>query len=229
MAATGDPGRAGPAGGTQPGSPPRPRPEVADLAASRERRRARARRMTSWAAASVVVAAALVGVGTALVRHDEGNDRLSSGAAIPAYGNEDNSGGQRATLGSAPGPSLPGPKAPELSPPGDVGAAAASAYSRQTLLTAIPKIVQTSAVDVIARAGLGGPGGALSVSERRVRCQASIARDAGILVAVQRVSFERQPAYVLVFDDGAGARTVVVVADDCGATTTPHVLFRDPA
>jgi hypothetical protein len=199
-----------------------PRPPVVDLSETREQRRARARRLTGRVAASVIVAAALVGVGSAIVQKKDDGGTVSQSAAIPGQQ-------EHTTSGGAGGGSDYGPKAdsqPERTPGSIPPDAALPSYDGSSLLTAIPAIVSRSAVEIITRAGLSGPAGALSDSARRARCTASIPDTSGILIAVQRVVFSDQISYVLIYADASGRRSVVVVSSTCGDVPIPQVLYR---
>jgi anti-sigma factor RsiW len=197
---------------------PRPPAQVVDLAAAQEQRRARARRLTGRVAASVVVAAALVGVGTAIVEHTDDHATIAQGNALPA--DRAASSGRGGTGGGTGEQGKAHPDAGSASPP------AVPSYTEDTLLAAIPAITTRSAVDIITGEGLNGPAGPMADSARRGLCAASIPGANGIPVAVQRVFFDDQSAYVFVFTGVTGTRTVVVVSADCGQVPVPQVLFR---
>jgi hypothetical protein len=190
---------------------------VVDLAAAAEQRRARGRRLLSRVAASVVVLAAMVGVGTAVLQHADDNATVQQGSALP----EDRAEGSAAGGGAA-APQVGNDARPSFSAPPGAG----PAYTEDTLLSAIPLIVARSAVDIVTNAGPNGPAGPMADTQRRARCTAGIPSAAGALVAVQRVLFDNRSAYVFVFADPDGSRTVIVVAADCGASAASQVLFR---
>ncbi len=191
-----------------------------DLAAAREQRRARARKLTGRVAASVIVAAALVGVGNAILQKSDDGGTVAQSAAVPGEsrtGGNDSSGG-----GSGAGPKVGSEqtKGPETIP-SDV-----QSYDEASLLSAIPAIATRSAVEIITRAGRNGPAGALADTGRRERCTAGIPDSSGLLIAVQRITFRQQTAYVLVYADTSGQRTVIVVSSTCGEAPIPQVLYR---
>jgi hypothetical protein len=210
-------GAAPPPGSVGAGVAPRRAP-VVDLAAAQEQRRARARRLTSRVAASVVVAAALVGVGAAIVQKTDSNSTVSQGAALP--GDQSAPGGSRSGQGAA-GDSAEGRQTPAVAPPKTL-----PSYTAGTLLAAIPGIAARSAVDIITSAGLDGPAGPMADAALRARCTAGITNVSGVPIAVQRVLFDDRAAYVFVFAGTDGSRSVIVVSADCGSVAVPQVLFR---
>jgi hypothetical protein len=211
-------------GGTAPppagaGLRPRPGPPVVDLAAAAERRRARARKLTGRVAASLVVAAALVGVGTAVMQDADDRGTVAQGNALPGDRSESSSGGR-----GRPDPAdAPGGAAPTID---SVPPKTLPSYTEETLLSAIPAITARSAVDIITSAGRDGPAGPMADASRRARCTEGIAGADGVPVAVQRVLFNDQLAYVFVFAAADGSRTVIVVSSTCGIAPVPQVLFR---
>jgi anti-sigma factor RsiW len=187
---------------------------VIDLAAAAEQRRARARKLTGRVAASVVVAAALVGVGTAVMQHTDDGGTIAQGNALPREQTRSN-GGRGAGGASDHGPTVDSGPLTKL-----------PAYTGETLLGAIPTITVRSAVDIVTGAGQDGPAGPMADIVRRASCTAGIPGVNGIPIAVQRVLFDNQSAYVFVLAGTDGSRTVVVVSADCGVAAVPQVLFR---
>jgi hypothetical protein len=201
---------------------------VVDLDAGRERRRERSRRITTLVAASAVVLATAVGVGTAVLRETHSGRTPTESAALPAdrgagqgttYGGGSATGGTGGTTRVKPyGPDEREPQV--LHPPG---------YTRSTLVGALPSIVASSAVQVVSAAGTRGPAGAMADASRRERCVSALPDASGQLAAVQLATFEGTNAFVLVFESSGGSRSVVVVADTCGAAAgSATVLYRWP-
>lgn len=219
-----------PASSVVPPRPPAPaaRPP-ADLAAAREereRRRVQGRRLTGRVAASVIVAAALVGVGTAIVQHADDNGSVATSAAIP---NLQTDSGGRGNGGSGGDKAASGEGAPPSATvePRSVPSAVPSYDDEGSLLSAIPLIAARSGVDVVTSAGLSGPAGPMADIGRRSRCTTGIPGMTGTVIAVQRIRFENQTAYVFIFADlVTGGRSVVVVSADCGEVPAPQVLYR---
>jgi hypothetical protein len=210
--------------GPRPGSlrPDPPRPDDAgsdDLARERERRRDRSRRLTTLAAASVVVLAAVVGVGTAVVRQDH-DSKLTQSAAVPPEVTSRSESGGSASQQKAPADARPneGPALVDL-----------PVYTRLTLAAALPAIEQ-STIAVISAAGRQGPGGAMAEEARRSSCEQTIPGASGSPTAVRQVLFEGTPAYVFVYPDLGLGRQVFVVAADCGRerTQAARVLYQMP-
>ncbi len=221
-----------PDSGTPP--PPATRPAAddadaaSDLAAARDRRRDRTRRLTTLVAASAVVLAALVGIGTAVLQHGGGGDKskVTAGAAVPP----DQASPRGRSQGSAP------PRGRTEGGQGTEGPGVAAvpavvpSYDRTTLAAALPTIEQQSTIGVVTAAGTQGPGGAMADAGRRTRCADSIPNAPGTLTAVRRVWFERTPGYLFVYADAAHGRAAVVVGADCGLVSgQPTVLYRLPA
>ncbi|HEY6747119.1 MAG TPA: hypothetical protein VI357_15555 [Mycobacteriales bacterium] len=169
-----------------------------ELERARDRRRRRLSRSLGAVAAAVAVIAAGASV-TALVR--------------TAGGSSDNSatgGGGAADSGA-----LPGPAAAASGSRAGTPAVALPSYDQESLRAALSSIERQSAVDVITGEGATGQAGAMADAARRTACAGSLGGGRGELRAVRRIRYEGTPAYVFVFDKG-GARTGVVVADNCG-------------
>jgi hypothetical protein len=206
--------RVGAGAAAGPGAP------VVDLATAAEQRRARGRRLVGQVAACLVVAAALVGVGTAVLQHTDDSGTVAQGNALPGGQTSSGRGHGVSPKDDTAGGAGAGQPTPESAPP------KIPSYTETTLLSAIPLIAARSAVDIITSAGLEGPAGPMANAARRASCTDSIPGSDGIPVAVQRVLFESRSGYVFLFAGTDGSRTVVVVETDCGITPVPQVLFR---
>ena len=218
-------------------APAGPGPPIPDLNLARERharerqmraRHARARRLTSWAAAGIVVVAAIVGVGTALVQG--GNDSsVTQGAALAPDGQSSSRGRGAEPGGGGEGAGANGDTASEPraapSPADPPQVPRLPSYSRESLAAALPTISKRSAVEIIVDAGVAGPGGPMADSRLRNACLQSIPGVVGRPVAVEFVLFELRGAYVFVFEQD-GRRSVVVVASTCGTGVPADVLYR---
>jgi Putative zinc-finger len=171
-----------------------------ELGPARERRQRRLGRSLGAVAAAVAVIAAGASV-TALVRSSTSNNDSATSA------------------GSAAGaPVLPAPAAGSATPLGtdeQAPTVAIPSYDKNTLRIALPSIVQRSAVEIITGEGDTGPAGVMADTARRTACAGTIPGGRGEPRAVLRIRYENRPAYVFVFESG-GARTGVVVPDDCG-------------
>jgi hypothetical protein len=209
--------------------PPRPPvPPPVDLAAvreSREQRRLRGSRLIGRVAASVIVAAALVGVGTAIIQHTDDNGTVATSAALP--GEQQTTGGQGGRGGPGNSKDQAGGASEPSTGPQDIPEPVPSYNDEGSLLAAIPEIAAKSAVEIITRAGLNGPAGAMANITRRSKCASGITGTFGSPVAVQQIRFESQTAYVFVYANPVtGGHSVVVVSSDCGDVPVPQVLYR---
>jgi hypothetical protein len=204
---------------------------VVDLSARRDRR-LRARRQWTNVAAGVVLVAAAVGVGTALVHQSEtSNDTASSGpvaaGVAPGSGGSgpyapsaQDKGGAGAGVGSEGGPST----SPSSST--DNGAALPAYESETVLLNSVPVIVSQSPVDVITGALNNNRAGVMADPDRRTACVTAIGRAPADALAVERIMYKGEQAYVFVLRGVDQAhRDVVVVGPTCGAGP-PDVRYR---
>lgn len=168
-----------------------------ELEAARDRHRRRLSRSLGAVAAAVAVVAAGASV-TAVVRSSTGSDDSAA------------SGGAAADTAALPAPASISPNA-SISIP---------SYDQNTLRAALPSIAQVSAVAIITGEGDTGPAGAMADPGRRTACAGTIGGGRGELEAVLRIRYQGSPAYVFVYEAAGGARTGVVVADDCGTSSS---------
>lgn len=193
---------------TRPEAPPKERAQD-ELAAARLRRSRRLSRAITSVAAAVVVIAAGASI-TAIVRSG-GSDNSTSSAA---------GGGADSAASSARGSGL-APNQRSDSGPGLASEPrqAVPRYDRASLSAALPQIARQYRLPA---AGSPVPVGAGAMADpaRRTACAATIPHPAGPLRAVAQITYQNQPAYVFVSDDG-GSLTGYVVSDQCG---TPAAL-----
>jgi hypothetical protein len=168
-----------------------------ELELARDRRRARLTRSLGAVAAAVAVIAAGASI-TAVVRSSTSSDNSTASAGSAA----DSS-------------ALPAPAA--ISPSTGVSI---PSYDQESLRAALPSIVQRSAVAIITGEGDTGPAGAMADAGRRTACAGTIGGSRGELRAVLRIRYQGAPAYVFVYEAAGGARTGVVVSDDCGTSSS---------
>jgi hypothetical protein len=200
---------------------------VVDLSALRERR-LRARRSWTNVAAGVVLVAAAVGVGTALVHQSETSNDSAGGSVAagvaPGSGNsgphapsaQDDKGG--AGVGSEGGP----PAGPSRS----TDAASLPEYESETvLLNSVPVILSQSPVDVITGALNNNRAGVMADPDRRAACVTAIGEKPPDAQAVERIMYKGEQAYVFVFRADQAHQDVVVVGPTCGAGAT-DVRYR---
>jgi hypothetical protein len=211
-------GSAGTSGGSAP--PSSHGAHVADLAMSRERRQERSRRITTLVAASVVVLAAAVGVGTAVLTHSSSKSTLNQATALSP---EERSTSPRTQTGGKAGSD----DAPTSSDGRGIFSGPMPAYTRFTLDAALALIEQRSSVAAIEAAGIRGPAGAMADRSRRERCAESIPGELGQPTAVRQVTFEGKAAFVFVYN-AVKVRKAVVVGLDCGLRRSPTVLYQSP-
>lgn len=227
-ASSGDPTDSDPAGSdlTGPASgTPEGEAEVVDLAASRQRRAARSHRLSSWVAASVVVTAALVGVGTAMLQHDENRGTLSRGDMAGAGSGGSGSDQYNSPNGNVRPKTAAGAREPA---PSTAATAALPRYTKAGLLSSIADILKDAPAGSLNSSLPAAAAGDLAARGRRSQCLSDLGRQTGTLVAVQHALFEGDEGYVLVFSAGATSRRVVVVGGSCGLSTPVQVLFQTP-
>jgi Putative zinc-finger len=175
-----------------------------ELAQARLRRGRRLTRALTGVAAAVVVIAAGASV-TAIVRAGGSTDNTSSAAG---------SAQSKGTADSGAGTVTPDGAAPHLVPEATI-----PTYDRAGLSAALPEIARRYPVPAAGTAAVPVGVGAMADEARRTACAASIPGAAGTLRAVAQITYQNQPAYVFVYDDGG--LTGYVVSDQCG---TPAAL-----
>jgi hypothetical protein len=188
---------------------------VVDLSVRRDRR-LRARKSWTNVAAALVLVAAAVGVGTALVRQSDSTDS-DAGSSVAA--------GVAPGSGGLSGPRVPSAKddhagggspAESTTPPPD--ATGLPQYESDTvLLNAVPVIVSQSPVDVITGALNNNRAGVMADPDRRASCAGAVGATAADAIAVERIMYKGAQAYVFVFRGVDAAHPgVVVVGPTCG-------------
>ena len=199
---------------------------------SRRERRARyARRIAGWAAAGVIALG--LGAGAASL-HFWGHANATTSAAqslAPDNAPYVNRGSAQASSGqgqAASAGSAGSAKAAPILPA--TATAGAAAYTHETLRAALPQMEKTSpqvgAAGATGATGeaapAAGPAGP-AAAETLARCLAALPQAPGTLRAVERIRFAGQPAFVLVFDDGA-LLTGYVVPESCGQQPATSLL-----
>lgn len=172
---------------------------VVDLGAARERRWRRLKAMSSGVAAVLVLFAAGASVVSVVRSSGGGNDTSAAGGGGGAA--DQQTSAERGSAAAA------APQSTSRDLP---------SYTEKTLRAALPSIEASSPVGQVADAGASGPAGSLAAAGPRTACAESIPGRGGVLRAVRWISYEGEPAYVLVFVDDAGGRTAYVVGEGCG-------------
>jgi anti-sigma factor RsiW len=202
-------GRGGAAGGERAGGPPSvPRErELDELGAARLRRRRRSRALTAIAAAVAVLAAGASV--TAIVRAGSGSTDSTTSSASGAGAGTPATSSRSGQFAPQEGPdSRSTPEVVQI-----------PAYDRAGLRAALPRIRREHPLPGGTAVPVGA--GAMADPARRTACAAAIGAAAGNLRAVAQISYEGQPAYVFVYEEGGGRLTGYVVSDQCG---TPAAL-----
>jgi hypothetical protein len=189
---------------------------VVDLSVRRDRR-LRARKSWTNVAAALVLVAAAVGVGTALVRQSETSDS-GSGGSVAAGVAPGSGGGTGPRVPASAKDGQAGVGAESTTSPPTAGDSGLPAYeSEAVLLNAVPVIVSQSPVDVITGAINNNRAGAMADPDRRAACASAVGKSAADAMAVERIVYKGEQAYVFVFRGAvADHPSVIVVGPTCG-------------